>query len=458
MLSTFFGLEIARRGLMAQRAAMDTTSHNIANANTEGYTRQQAVHTAENPYTIPMMTQKVTPGQLGTGVTVSEIRRVRDSIIDSHVRWALGDAGYWEERSDALARVEALFPEPTDYGLQSVIGKFFNYWQDLNNNPQDPGLKAAVREAGEELTSMVKVTYGQLVDNRDGLENDLENKVDEINNLADQIAAINQAIASLGNADYKANDLMDRRDVLLDKLAAIGEIQVTSLADGQVEVRLFGEVLINGTNPPANVTGDFPLNGGSPFTVTIGTSPAVNVTTLADANAPGSLVGLESARQKVIGYINNLNELAQALITQVNAKHPDNGTTRADFFAGTDASSFSVHPDIILDVTKIDGTLALDVAGLRDDAIAALGDTTFEGFYTQLVTRIGTDVSGAADRVKSAQAVREQLQNLRQSVIGVSIDEELANLTQYQYAYQASARVVTVLDAMLDTIINRMGV
>jgi len=458
MPSTFFGLEIARRGLMAQRTAMDTTAHNIANANTEGYTRQQAVHAAENPYTIPTTLQKVTPGQLGTGVTVTEIRRVRDSILDAHVRWALGDAAYWEERSDALARVEALFPEPTDYGLQSVIAKFFNYWQDLNNNPQDLGLKAAVREAGEELTSMVRVTYGQLRESLDGLENALVNKVDEINNLAGQIAAINQAIADLGNADYKANDLMDRRDLLLDKLAAIGEIQVTSLANGQIEVRLFGRVLVDGTNPPATVTGNFPLDGSSPFEITIGGS-SVDVTALAAANAPGSLVGIESARQKVMSYMDDLDTLADALRDEVNAAHnPTPPGTGTNILSGTGASDFAVDSAVMADVSLIAGTKALAVAQLRDAQTMAGGTATFEGFYNQLVTRIGADVSGAAHRVKSAQAVREQLENLRQSVIGVSIDEELTNLTQYQYAYQASARVVTILDEMLDTIINRMGV
>lgn len=459
MLSTFFGLEIARRGLMAQRAAMDTTSHNIANANTEGYTRQQAVHTAENPYTIPTTMQKVTPGQLGTGVTISEIRRVRDSILDGHVRWALGDAGYWEERSDALARVEALFPEPTDYGLQSIIAKFFNYWQDLNSNPQDLGLKAAVREAGEELTSMVRVTYGQLRDNRDGLENNLKDKVEEINNLAGQIAAINQAIANLGNADYKANDLMDRRDVLLDKLAAIGEIQVTSLANGQIEVGFFGQVLVSGTTVN-QAAGSF--DASDHFILTIN-GVDTDLTLKAEANAPGSLAGIESARQKVMGYMSDLDALANALRDNVNTAHgyspgpPPSGTA---FFkpATAGAADFAVDPAVMTDAGLIDGTKALDVAQLRDALTMAGGTVTFEGFYTQLVTRIGTDVAGAGERVKSARAVREQLENLRQSVIGVSIDEELTNLTQYQYAYQASARVVTILDQMLDTIINRMGV
>jgi len=465
MPSTFFGLEIARRGLMVQRLAMDTAAHNLANANTEGYTRQQAVHVAENPYTIPVRDQKVVPGQIGTGVTVAEIRRVRDTILDAHVRRALGDAGYWEERSDALARVEALFPEPGDYGIQQAIAKFFNYWQDLNNSPQDLGLKAAVREAGEELASMIRVTYAQLKENADGLKKTLqEDKVDEINNLAEEIRGINEAIARLGSADYKANDLMDRRDLLLDKLAAIGEVEVTALPDGQLEVKLYGSVLVSGTTVNA-ASGSF--DGNDHFIVTIGTDD-IDITLKADANAPGALSGLESARQKVKGYMDELDKLANALRDQVNAAHgydPGPPPSGVAFFDpnSTGATDFALDPAILADAGNIDGTKALAVAELRDDPTVDVDgdgqpDVTFEVFYTQLVTRLGTDVSGAAERVKGAQAVREQLENLRQSVTGVSIDEELTYLTQYQYAYQASARVVTVLDEMLDTIINRMGV
>lgn len=464
MTSTFFGLEIARRGLIAQRLAMDTVAHNLANANTEGYTRQEAVHVAENPYTIPVRDQKVIPGQLGTGVTVSDIRRIRDNILDAHVRRALGDAGYWEERSDALARVEALFPEPGEYGIQQAIAKFFNYWQDLNASPQDLGLKAAVREAGEELASMIRVTYAQLEENYNGLKDTLQDKVAEINNVAEEIRGINEAIARLGSADYKANDLMDRRDLLLDKLAAIGEVEATALPNGQLEVKLYGSVLVSGTTVNA-ASGSF--DGNDHFILTIGTD-VIDITLKADANAPGALCGLESARQKVKGYMGDLDKLSSALRDKVNAAHgysagpPPAGVA---FFNpnSTGAADFALDPAILADASKIDGTKALAVAELRDDPTVDVNgdgqpDVTFEVFYTQLVTRIGTDVSGAAERVKGARAVREQLENLRQSVTGVSIDEELTKLTQFQYAYQASARVVTVLDDLLDTIINRMAV
>lgn len=456
MTSTFFGLEIARRGLMAQRLAMDTVAHNLANANTEGYTRQEAVHVAENPYTIPVQDQRVVPGQIGTGVTVAEIRRVRDTILDGHVRRALGDAGYWEERSNVLARVEALFPEPGDYGIQQAIAKFFNYWQDLNASPQDLGLKAAVQEAGEELASMIRVTYRQLEENYNGLKDTLQDKVAEINNLAEEIRGINEAIARLGSADYKANDLIDRRDLLLDKLAAIGEVEATALPDGQLEVKLYGSVLVSGTTVSI-ASGSF--DGNDHFILTIGGDPPIDIAQKAETNAPGALSGLESARQKVKGYMGDLVTLANALRDRVNVAHG------ASFFdpTATGAADFALDPAILADASNIDGTKALAVAELRDDPTVDVNgdgqlDVTFEVFYTQLVTRIGTDVSGAAERVKGARAVREQLENLRQSVTGVSIDEELTKLTQFQYAYQASARVVTVLDDLLDTIINRMAV
>ncbi|MCL6449629.1 MAG: flagellar basal body protein, partial [Armatimonadetes bacterium] len=162
MISTFFGIEIARRGLMAGRNAMDVTAHNLANASTKGYTRQDPVFTATDPYTLPNAWQKLLPGQLGSGVEVSQIRRIRDSILDQQVRSALGEDGFWQARQDALQRVEAVFPEPSEVGLESVLARFFDAWHELNNNPGDPGLKAVVKEAGEELAVNFRHIYRQL--------------------------------------------------------------------------------------------------------------------------------------------------------------------------------------------------------------------------------------------------------------------------------------------------------
>ncbi|MBO8129209.1 MAG: flagellar hook-associated protein FlgK [Peptococcaceae bacterium] len=457
MRSTFFGLEIARRALQAQRTSMDVAAHNLANANNEGYTRQDAVHSATNPYTIPTRTQKVTPGQIGTGVEVTEIRRVRDEILDRQVRSALSDAGYWESRQLALERVEAVFPEPSEYGLQKVIGKFFDNWHDLNNSPDDLGLKAAVVEGGRELASMIREAYVQLEDQQQGLKDHLENYVvKQINSLAAQLQDINNSLTKLGAAGHKANDLLDRRDLVLDKLAELGPITVEENdADHTVKVYMFGLELKDVDSNGEFVSGAVDSTDDK-FKLTFESAPSSKVV-VSDYHT-GAIAGWEQARQDIKGYMDDLDKLSAALINKVNAEHTANGAP--EFFAGNGANDITVNSALVGDPSQVDGSVALNIAGLRDDKFddldADLNNQTFEQFYAGLVTKIGADVEGAGERMAGSKAVRDQLENLRQSVIGVSIDEELTKLTQYQYAYQAAAHVVTMIDEMLDTIIDRM--
>jgi flagellar hook-associated protein 1 FlgK len=156
MTSTFFGIEIARRGLQAHRRSMDTTGHNIANANTPGYSRQEAVHTASHPHSVPSLNRQMNPGQLGSGVSVDFIRRIRNEYLDNQYRDNAATEGFWQAKLDVAQQTELIFPEPSGRGVQSVMLNFFNDWHELNNNPQDAGVKAAVRESGLELASIFR--------------------------------------------------------------------------------------------------------------------------------------------------------------------------------------------------------------------------------------------------------------------------------------------------------------
>ncbi|MCL6558408.1 MAG: flagellar hook-associated protein FlgK, partial [Firmicutes bacterium] len=409
---------------------------------------------ATPPYTFPTREQRVIPGQLGTGVEISTVRRIRDELLDKQLRNAMGEAGFWEEREDALSRVEAIFPEPTEQGLQGLIGKFFNNWHELNNSPQDLGLKAAVRVAGEELTVAVRQAYSQLKDNERNLRELAQDQVDKINSIAEEISGLNQRIQNLIRMGTQPNDLMDRRDILLDQLGTIGTETVERFSDGTISVSLFGQELIreDGTYETVSIQAPF---GGPSDSLILSFSSGATVDITAAANAysqSGSLVGIESSRQKVKEYMTDLDDLANTIRDEVNTAHG------SDFFDTTSlgAADFDLSDAVKADLNNIDGTRALAVAGLRDDLIMAGGTATFEGFYRQLVTRIGEDMRGSGERTTGAQAVREQLQKLRESVSGVSVDEELTKLTQYQYAFQACSRVITIIDDMLDTLINRM--
>jgi flagellar hook-associated protein 1 FlgK len=478
MISTFFGLEIARRGLMAGRSAMDVTAHNLANASTEGYTRQEPVFSATDPYTLPNLSQRLLPGQLGTGTEVSRIRRVRDEFLDNQVRFAESEDGFWQARQDALQKVEALFPEPSeDTGLGAALARFFDSWHELNNDPGDPGLKAAVKEAGEELAVQFRHLYQQLEGIRSSQEDDIILKAKRINEIAEELGGLNKAISLVAANGNQPNDLLDRRDALLDELAGIISVGVDIQDNGTVAVTISNSTA---SVPLVSQNGDFnhiDLNPSALFDATsdklalkIPNSSGASVETLAitdDAagyKLPGSLAGAESVRWGIAskdgagnlsgGYLYQLNELAKTIIARVNALH---GSQPFFSVSSSGAEDIDLDNDIKSDVRNVNGEAALAIAQLREDSTAMSG-VTFEAYYRGLVSGIGADTDGSGHQADTAKAVLDQLKNLRQSVAGVSLDEELTRLTQFQYAYQASARIVTVLDSMLDTIINRMGV
>lgn len=529
MLSTFFGLEIARRGLLSSRTAMDVTAHNLANANTKGYTRQDPVFSAGDPYTLPGAWQKLLPGQIGSGVEVSQIRRIRDSILDQQVRGAIGEDGFWQARQDALQRVEAVFPEPSEVGLGDIIGRFFNAWHELNNSPTDPGLKAAVKEIGQELAVNFRHIYTQLNDIKGSLQESINLKVDQINAIARELAGLNKEIARIVANGNQPNDLLDRRDLLLDELNGLVPVQVTvndnetinvSLRyyDGSGKEQQQNLVVYDGTYYQLEASIDASSDELSLNVLDQNGNPTVTVPWTAGSESfqlSGSLAGVENARRRVQDYMDQLDQLAYNLAVYVNNLHHDkydgngnliidvnNPDKGVDFFAltaptyndtnnNTDsdplndsidykkydeldqinrdtyvkgyAGKIDLSAKIKSEVNNVNGDQALNIAGLRTK-LTMSPDTagnltaTFEAFYRGLVAGIGADAQGVDHQVGTTQAVLQQLENLRQSVSGVSLDEELTRLIQFQYAFQASARLVTVLDEMLDTLINRMAV
>ncbi|OPX88169.1 MAG: Flagellar hook-associated protein 1 [Pelotomaculum sp. PtaB.Bin104] len=440
---TFFGLEIGRRGLTSERRALDVVGHNLSNASTDGYSRQEAVHAATDPYCNPVLNQKLVPGQIGTGVEISYIRRYRDQYMDNQWRDVASSEGYWEGLNESLKKVEAAFPEPDETnGLQTLIGKFFNAWEDLNNTPQDIGAKAAVREAGAELTTTIRQTYTQVSDVRQNVDSVIDEKVARINSLTQQITEVSTAIARIIDLGEQPNDLLDKRDLLLDELGKLGKVTVENSPDGYVSVSLYGQELVATDNSKVDIT-------------------RADAESWAAANPEtGMLVGYINALDKIDNYMSMMDELALGLTNAVNTLHATTTSsgTYPDFFTATGAADFDLSADVKSAITNVNGDKALDIGGLRTD-LTMLGNTaTFESYYRGLTTMIGADTQGSADRLGTQNAVKDQVNNLRESLIGVSSDEELTKMIQYQYAYQSSARTVTVMDDLLDTLINRMAV
>ncbi len=469
MPGTWFGIEIARRGMKVHQHGMDITGHNLANASTAGYSRQEAVMNPTDPYTNPTMDSSVTPGQLGTGVGVDNIRRIKDEYLDHQVRRATTGTAYWEDQISVLQRAEASFAEPGSAGIGDRIVDFFKAWMDLNNTPQDPGVKASVVQIGDGLATLMSYTYDQLTDVQDSVAviNDttqevvsgkLKQQTERANELLVQIYNLTESIKKVYTAGQQPNDLLDKRDQLLEELSCYGPLTVTFETEngkptgGLEEFKLFGmDVKESGT--VLSLVAD-----GGEISIQVGQGEFNLTDNCNDSNQGGSLLGLERARQSLINFKDRLNDLAvflQDKISEVNNEPP--AASYSNFFTGDlTKGDFKVDAVLISNPGLVDGTKARDIANLRGVDIDSDKPYTLEEYYSLLLTEVGGSAKSTDDMAANQSAIAKQITALRESVSGVSVDEELTRMLQFQYGFQASARMINTLDDMLDVIINRL--
>ena len=440
MPGTFFGIEIARRALQTNKQAMDVTGNNLANANTTGYTRQEAVFSTTPA--LPVYTTKYRdgPGQLGTGVEISEVRRVRDDYLDGQARDNMAEIGYWQTQQDALGRVEAVFPEQSDNGLQKLMEGFFTAWQDLSQTPDSQASRANVRESADALANGIRSAYAQLT----GIDQDLEKTLSDagigqirrLNDFAAQVKKLNDDIVKARKMGVTPADLLDKRDLLLENMSSLLNISVVHESDGSVSVTSGEKTLVDGL--------------GS----------MVNNLTLDDfdnviANPRGAIGGLIDVREKIKVYLADLNEMAGAMLEGVNTLNGANGGSNFFMAGANPAADIDISGEVNADLDNINGQNSLSIAKLREELTMKDGTETFEGFYQmKLIGGIASAGNGAEVNLAGRQAVQQQLESMRQSLSGVSVDEELTKMVQYQYAYQASAKMITTLDEMLAALID----
>ena len=226
-MSGLFGtLNIGKSGMFAQQGAINTTSHNIANANTEGYSRQRVELQTTRPYCKPSMNSAAGPGQVGTGVQIVAINRVRDSFLDYQTRVELGVQGHFSSRHKFLSQIENILNEPTDVGISKLFGKFFDAWHDLSLNAQGSNAKKVVMEQASALADELNHTFNELSKLKENTQREIQQTVFEVNSILNQINQLNQEIVQVKVAGQQPNDLMDRRDLLLDKLSAKFGIEI----------------------------------------------------------------------------------------------------------------------------------------------------------------------------------------------------------------------------------------
>jgi flagellar hook-associated protein 1 len=460
-VSGFSTLNTATSALRAQQRAIDVTGQNVANVNTDGYSRQRAELQSIGANAVPAI-HSVGTG-VGNGVSADQVSRIRDAFLESRALTEHATSARLTVESDSLTQVEDAFREPGNTGIQSMLTEMWNGWGDVQNSPDDPAARGALLESASKLAAGVRTTASTLTTQWSSTRESLAALVSDVNAAASSIADFNRAIRSATQAGLPVNEMSDQRDALVLSLA--DKIGATSSAGefGTVNVSIGGTNLVSGSSTLAlRLTGGTTATQAATSPPTIVTSPGGTVLR-PDGTAAGQLTALGAT---IPAYLGSLNDFAANLAAAVNAQHRAGtdlgGTTGADLFGTTDglpltASNFDVlitDPDELAAASTT--TASLD--GSNADALSQLGTTKgLDASYRKMITAMGVQSSVAGRNVAIQAVITSQVDTSRESVSGVSLDEEMTNMLAYQHGYQAAARMVTTVDSMLDTLINHTG-
>lgn len=624
MGSTFSGIELGKRSIMANTDAITTAGHNISNANTEGYSRQRVQIKEFDPLYKPDLERAERAGMIGQGVDVQSINRVRDELLDARIVSQANAESYWQTRSDYYTMIEQIYNEPDDVSVRSNMDKFWESWQELSINPESKASRQAVVTRAETLTDSIRQRWESLSGIGNLLEGDIEATVKQVNSLSKQIADVNSEIVRSRAMGDNPNDLLDRRDLLVDKLSKLVNVNTDQRDSDEFMVHVDGKVLVQGgvareieLQPRYDDTGysklvwadtknDAVFTSGklgalvelrdvdvrneiqSLNTMTMNFSDLVNdvhrnavgankVTGLDffvqhsfvenvngnfDRNGDGTLdtsyvfrmsgtneldkqqqVGIEGvmtfngsqgnvqvpyfhtdtvetviarindSTSEVKAYLDKNNNLVLKATTSAQSENPDfvirhvedsgfflsgyagilsaNGENGAYDFAQADAVNsltqgaqfavspvfnpsayIEVNPAIKNDVMSVaagymdaagkipigDGRAAVEIAAIRNSSVMVGSMKTFDDYFADSVTNVGLKGEQAETNLLSQNAIMDDLRNLRDSISGVNIDEELSEIMKFQHGYNAAAKFITVWDSLLDTVINRLGV
>ena len=544
MANYFNTINIGLRGLQAQKKSLDVTSHNIANANTEGYSRQRAVHSTTDPYTAPGFGMPEGAGQVGTGVEIEEINRIKDQFVEGQIWEKKQSQSYWNRRSDGLSRIENIFNEPSDSNLSAAFDKFWQSLEDLSNNPEDSAVRATVKERANTLVDSFHSIDEQLTAYKKSLNGDVKTTVDEINSLGKRISDLNEQIAHIKGTGKNPNDLMDTRDRLIEELNQKVNVRTRKNDRGYINVSIGGMSFVSG-----DAVNELK-------TETVSGSPNEDIIKFAELDKKANinsgelaaLIDLRGADGEGIipDQKEKLDNIANTFANRFNEIHNSgydlNKDAGEDFFLSDDGSNINADSIILNgtidnDISKIaagslsdnrdvvtvedngtyngdeysvtidknnstytlknlttDTTIATNAnytgdsftaegltfnvedsgtafvnnnIGSGDNALN-LADTiksdeldfnndgniegTVMGKYESVISSLGVQGQRAKQMVENQDTLVNQLENKRQSISGVSIDEEMANMIKYQQAYSASAKVISNANRMMDSL------
>lgn len=541
MRSTFMGLEASKRGLFTQQTALYTTGHNIANANTAGYSRQRVNMQASLGFPGTGLNAPMTPGFIGTGVEAGSVQRIRDTFTDSQFRQESNKLGYWESRSSAISQMEDVLNEPSDYGLAKSMDEFWKSLQDLSVNPENGGARAVVVQRGIAVADSFNYMHKSITEIKDNAAKEIGISLNNVNSILEQIGDLNRQITAIEPNGYMPNDLYDARDNLLDELGKFFPIETSNtpsggnalkVAEGSVTVSIklkngdllkvvdgkdFAQLRNSGASSTDGVTPTSAIEGfhlvqidgsGNEVFVDPNMSPsAKDVHDILEFSDLGKIKSLANS----YGYMDNsatpvekglfpemiakLNTMAAAFAEEFNKIHMGDTTDPANYPAGSDINgrpgeaffvSNNVNPlnagniyvsiNIISDPGKVvasdsapvappgvanpepgNGKFALKLANMKFVNLSDLGNVNTQTYFQSIIGQLGVDGQQASRLMFNTATLQQAVAERRASVSSVSLDEEMTNMITFQQAYNASARMITVVDETLDKIINGMG-
>ncbi len=447
-------LSIAKTALQTHQRAIDVTGHNIANVMTPGYTRQRLNLTAETP----LRSEK---GLIGRGVTDTGISAERNLFLDAAYRREAGNFAHADTLRTLMGRVEGVFNEPSDQSLGAALDGLFTAFNDLANDPGGGASRAAVRQAANELVQRFHAISARLDEVSSATDQHFRDAVGTVNGLTSQIADLNRRIVARGGPQQNAADLVDERARLLDQLATLTGVRVLGRSDGSVGVLIGDSLVVDGAF--AQRLEARPQGGGGLALGVVGTTRGMT-------GLSGTLAALtELGTQGVPGVRAELDRLAAELVTQVNTIHrtgtTPGGATNTDFFdpTGLQAGTIALAAPIVASPNAIaagtsglpgDGSVALQLVGLRQTTLAALNGSTVGEFYIGLLANVASIVRDATTEAVTAETLRSGTQAQRAAETGVSTDEELVHLIAQQQAFSAAARLVGVADEMMQDLLR----
>lgn len=480
-------LNIGKSGLFASKRAMSTTSHNIANANTDGFSRQEVRQ--ETSFTLPEGNYV-----LGTGTQIQSIKRQHDELVEKKLNTSLTGNNFDKERALQLGHVEEIFNEINSEGMNKVLNRFFNSMRELSNQPENETIRNVVKENAKIVVGDFHRIQSNLDEVRGQINKKISLAVDDINMLTKNIAKLNKEINVEEVTSGMANDLRDQRDRAIRSLAEYFPIQTHTDDEGQyiVGVEGLGSLVSGSLNQELKVgatvkDGQNSADKGD-VEVFFASRQSLNISESLKGGTLGAL--LKTRNEEIIQLEGQVDELAHGLVLATNAIHrkgfanhpvPTDAqgnpipnaagrqVTGINFFKEPldrkrAAEYIDLSDEIKNDVNNIatalspntpgDNRIALAISKLQHEKVLAGGTTTFEEQYLKSVGHIGLQAGKAKINEEQSGGILAQAKSVKERLAGVSLDEEAANMIRYQNSYEASAKVMRASDEMFKAVLN----